>query len=126
MDGRYPPVSTGRHRGRGRAKRPRTGYETLDRSRRRRILRALISGVALAPADQPFARERASHAAAQLPQALGRGAFFGLLVVSPSWSLFPLTAGTTTMLVLLVVAVAIYLAGLGFALRMRWWLRRHC
>ena len=118
-------MSTGRHRGRGRAKRPLTGYETLDRLRRREILKALILGRAVASADKPFARDRASQAAAQLPQVLLSGAFFGLLAASSWWSLFPLTAATMTMLVLFIVAVAIYLAGLSFVLRMRLWLRRH-
>lgn len=118
-------MGTGRHRGRGRANGPLNGYMTLDRSRRRKILKALILGRAVAPADKPFARDRACQAAAQLPQGLWRGAFFGLLVAASWSSLFPLTVGTTAMLVLFALAASIYLGGLTFALRMRSWLRRH-
>lgn len=37
----------------------------------------------------------------------------------------PLTVGSTAILVLFAFAVAIYLGGMGFALRMRLWLRRY-
>lgn len=118
-------VGEGRHRGRGRAKRPLSDYQSLDRSRRRKILNAVVLGRAIDPSDEPFARARATYAAAQLPQALGRGSVFGFLLALHWESLFPLTAATTTIVVGAVVAVAIFLLGLGFAIRMRLWLRRN-
>jgi hypothetical protein len=118
-------VGVGRHRGRGRAKRPLSEYQSLDRSRRRKIVKALILGRTIDPADEPFARARASHAAAQLPQALGRGSFFGSLLALYWESLLPLTAATTTIVVCAVVALVIFLLGLSFAIRMRLWLRRN-
>ncbi|SOC51903.1 hypothetical protein SAMN05660748_3887 [Blastococcus aggregatus] len=101
-----------------------TGYAALERSRRRKILKALILGRAIAPEDEQFARDRAGQAAAQLPQGLLRGALFSLFIASSWWSLFPLTVGSKAILVLLAFAVLIYVGGMGFALRMRMWLRR--
>jgi hypothetical protein len=52
------------------------------------------------------------------------GLFFGLGAVGTVSSLFPLTPGTTALLVLGVACVAIYAAGLVAAIRVWWWLRR--
>ena len=46
------------------------------------------------------------------------------MIASQREILFPLTTETTTMLIFVVAAVVIYLAGLSFALRMHVWLRR--
>lgn len=118
-------MSTGRHRGRGRRRRPLTGYAALDRPHRRKILKALILGRAIDPEDDQFARDRAGHAAAQLRQGLWRGAFFGVFIAASWSSLFPLTAGSTAILALFAFSLAIYVGGMGFALRMRRWLRHH-
>ena len=108
-------VSGGRHRGQGRAKGP---YLSLDRSRRRKIVKDLMFGRVIDPADEPFARYRAEQAASKLPHGLLMGAFYGTIVLR-YWQ------STPTMLVLLTVATVIYLLGLGFGFRMRLWLRRH-
>jgi hypothetical protein len=110
-----PSVSEGRHRGQGRARGP---YLSLDRSRRRKIVKDLIFGRVIDPADEPFARYRAEEAAAKLPHGLFMGAFFGSFLLR-YWH------GTPTMWVCLIVATAIYLTGLSFVIRMRLWVRRH-
>jgi hypothetical protein len=81
-------MDTGRLRGNGRAKAPVSGYMALDRSRRRRILRALILGRPVEPADEPFARDKASQVSSRLPHALF------MSVVSALWS--PTTVATSS------------------------------
>jgi hypothetical protein len=110
-----PSVSEGRHRGQGRAKGP---YLSLDRSRRWKILKDLVFGRVIDPVDEPFARDRAEQAASRLPHGLWMGSFFGAFLLR-YWH------STTMMWVSLIVATAIYLFGLGFAIRMCLWLRRH-
>lgn len=117
-------METGRHDGRGRAKHPKTGYLSLDRSRRKKIFSALILDRPIDPADEPYARDRAQRAASKLPHALVTGIACSLWVVGGWSSLFPLTGGTLALLVLVPVAGAIYLAGLIFGIRMWLWLKR--
>jgi uncharacterized protein YqgC (DUF456 family) len=62
--------------------------------------------------------------ASRIPQGLFMGLVFGLMLVGTVSSLFPLTPGTTALLVLGVACVAIYAAGLVTAIRVRRWLRR--
>jgi hypothetical protein len=77
-----------------------------------------VFGRVIDPVDEPFARDRAAQAASRLPHGLSMGAFFGALLLR-YWH------SSTTMWVCLIVATAIYLFGLGFAIRMHLWLRRH-
>lgn len=117
-------VRTGRHRGVGRATSPTTGYASLDRSHRRRILKALLLGRPIEPADEPFARDKATSVSSRLPHGLLMGVVFGVFCGTSVESLFPLSPGTTALLVVGVLCVLTYVLCVAGGLRIWLWLRK--
>jgi uncharacterized membrane protein len=98
---------------------------TLDRSHRRKIMKDLLLGHTIDPADEPFARDKAERVSSRLPHGLLSGLAFGFMLVGGAPSLFPPTPLTMTLLVLGVLSAVVYLTGLTFAIRLWWWLRLH-
>jgi len=93
--------------------------------RRKRVWRALLLGRPIDDADRDFAIQLAEENDERLKTGAVRGLAFLTMGACALWNLHPGPTGEVILVAASVVAPAVYLVGLAYALRVRRWLRRN-